>query len=501
MCEEAMASTLRSRFSPHSIGILGYGMEGRSTFRFLRSLLPDALLHVADRDAARLTELSSQESAGLVALHAGESYAEALSACSLVFKTPGIPWRDIDHIFAPERITSQIDLFLSLLGDRTIGVTGTKGKSTTTALLREALRACGRDAVMVGNIGLPALDVVLSDVPERVYVLELSSHMLETVRHAPCGAVFLNLFEDHLDHYRSFEAYAAAKENLLRLLGPDSFAIIGDQVIERVWHLVAGRVWHLGAGSRYRIELEEDGTLTLPADLPSMSAMMRDASSLSGRKASGGMLPFAESVRIPEAAFSSRLLRGMHNLSNMRTALLAAWVFEERSGRALDVQKAVDALNAFPGLPHRLEFIGEASGIRFFDDSISTIPQASISAVKSIGDVDTLIFGGLDRGIDYGPLENFLAEGGVPHAVALPASGHALLERLEAAGRISRGVACHPAADMADAVEIAFRVTRPGRSCVLSPAAASYGYYRNFEERGAHFAGLVRAHPTGIVLP
>ncbi len=474
MNDEQISERLRKRFSSLRIGILGFGMEGRSTLAFLRNLLPDVVFEVADRDAAHLSELVEAEKAGRVVLHAGDDYAEALSSCDLVFKTPGIPWKEIDHCFRPEQITSQVDLFLSVLGDRTLGITGTKGKSTTTAILTEALKACGRNAVMVGNIGIPALDLVLSDAPDRVYVLECSSHMLETIRHAPRGALYLNLYEDHLDHYRSFEGYAGAKENLLRLQGPDDFAVIGDQVAERVRGLGNGRHFH--------VRVDPDGTLELPDN---------------AFESAGTSGP----VRIPESAFAGRRLRGTHNLLYMKTVLLAAWLFESLQGRDFDVWKAIDALNAFPGLPHRLEFISEVEGISFFDDSISTIPQASIAAVKSLGDVDTLVFGGMDRGIDYGPLDAYIAAGAIPNLVALPATGHAILTRLESEGRRPEGVVFFRAADMEEAVDAAFRLTHPGHSCVLSPAAASYGFYRNFEERGAHFARLVREHPSKIVLP
>ena len=484
------ADILRERLAGLRIGILGFGMEGKSTLSFLRRLLPDIRLLVADRDGTKLPDADENTS-----VFSGDGHAAALADCDLVFKAPGIPWKTIDHLFRPEQVTSQTDLFLSVLGGRTIGITGTKGKSTTTALVAAALRAVGQDAAMVGNIGLPALDAVAADVPGRLYVLELSSHMLETIRHAPRGAIYLNLYEEHLDHYRSFAHYAAAKDNLLRLQEAGGFAI------------AAGNVWDrttaLGAAPRFRPACDADGALRLP--------VFSGGSAESPEVDTAGFL-------VPASRFDGRLLRGTHNLDNLRTALLAVHLSEAvdlagwtaplpdgspapsaglcgsgLAGAPALLDAAIGALNTFPGLPHRLHRVDEVAGITFWNDSISTIPQALMQAVQAVGDVDALIFGGLDRGIDYGVLEQYLAGGPVPHLIALPDTGHRILERMQAAGALPAGVTAHVAHDMAEAVAIAFGVVRPGRSCLLSPAAASYGWYRNFEERGAHFESLVRA--------
>ncbi len=458
---------VRRLLAGKSLGVLGYGMEGRSTLRFLRELFPDARIPVADSRPEQLAELPEG-----VPAFSGPDYAGALAPCDAVFKAPGIPWKTVDSIFRPDQITSQTDLFLRVLSDRTIGVTGTKGKSTTTALIRDALRACGHDAVMIGNMGIPALDALRTDHPGRVYVCELSSHMLETIRHAPRGAVYLNLFADHLDHYRSFDAYAAAKDQLLRHQGPEGFAVVGPGV--------ADRTRALGAARKESVCLDERGALVLPEP---------------------------RTVLAPDA-FSDRLLPGRHNLSNLQTACLTVHLWETLVAEHPEgvsppaVQAAVlHALNRFPGLPHRMRLIGVAGGIRFWDDSISTIPEASMLAVEAIGDVDTLVFGGLDRGISYNALTAFLAAGHVRNLIGLPDTGHQILEAIAAINGEGNGPALLFAADMAQAVAMAFEVTSPGKSCLLSPAAASYGWYRNFEERGDHFSRLVLSRDTGSLSP
>lgn len=464
-----VSEQIRDQLAPHRIGILGFGLEGRSTLAFLRDMFPDRTILVADREAEGMAGLSEDGASGPVQVFSGADCARGLIGCSLIFKTPGIPWKNIDHLFLPEQMTSQTDLFLSVLGGRTIGITGTKGKSTTTALVCTALRACGRDAVMVGNIGLPALDAVAADTPDRLYVYELSSHMLETVCHAPHAAIFLNLYEEHLDHYRSFGGYAAAKENILRLQVPGDFAIIGEQIFSQV----SG----IGGGTQRQLDMTADGALVLPP-------VTNDG----------------EPVTIPETSFANRMLRGMHNLRYLQTALLMVRLCGAAETPD-QLRDAIASLNGFEGLPHRLQRIAVAEGISFFDDSISTIPQACIAAVISVGDVDTLIFGGLDRGIDYTPLSDFLSAGPVRNLVALPATGHRMIDQLLKTGNLPGSVRTYKAKDMVEAVDIAFQTTRHGYSCLLSPAAASYGYYLNFEERGSHFAGLVRSRISKNVLP
>lgn len=527
----AAAERIRARLRGRTIGILGYGLEGKSTLRFLRGLFPGTLFPVADRDPERLRDVPEG-----TPVTSGASYASALVSCDLVFKAPGIPWKSIDTQFRPEQITSQTDLFLSVLGDRTIGITGTKGKSTTTALLQAALGACGHDTVMVGNMGIPALDAVMTDHPGRVYVCELSSHMLETIRHAPRGAVYLNLYEDHLDHYRSFADYAAAKDNLLRHQAADGFAVLGETV--------ADRALTLGKGVRIPVVLDAAGTLRMPAEpVQSVANVMEahvGASLANGTEAHIGVSLANGTEAHVEAslangtaahagasfsadAFAERLLPGRHNLANIQTAFLTTHVWEtlvvgRPEGILAPAVKAavVHALNRFPGLPHRMRLVGVVNDIRFWDDSISTIPEATMLAVEAIGDVDTLIFGGMDRGISYTELAAYLATGQVRNLIGLPDTGHRLLEVLarekkrvpesvpectmERAPKPAPAPRLLRAADMDEAVAMAFEVTAPGRSCLLSPAAASYGWYRNFEERGDHFSRLVQATPAKTLL-
>lgn len=179
---------------------------------------------------------------------------------------------------------------------------------------------------------------------------------------------------------------------------------------------------------------------------------------------------------------STKHLKGEHNRQDIAYALAAARVF------GVSDEAAKHAVENFGGIEHRMEYVGVKNGVTYYNDSIATIPTAVMGAVKAIGDVDTHIFGGLDRGIDYGDFIDFLCSNGVKNLIGLPETGHTLIEQLKRNG-CTKNMIC--AKDMEEAVKFADECTEKGKSCLFSPAAASYNYYKNFEEKGRHFKALV----------
>lgn len=452
--------------SHHKIAILGFGLEGHSTYRFLRRLFPQKEIALADKDDTKLYDFITQSDDKRLVAHGGDNYlAEvAQNGYTLVFKSPGIPLKDIEKYIPQDHIESQAGLFLKLYKRRIIGITGTKGKSTTANLIYETMKAQGFDVVAVGNMGKPVLDLVFEDVPNRWYVFEMSSHMLETVSESPRFAVLLNIYEEHLDHYRSFSEYAEAKLNLVRYQTKNDFAVFSKNVLE-----FCGNIPGAGTPLLFDEVLQSD----------SQGVFIQD-----------GRIVFqylGNPIDICSKNLDRKLL-GQHNLLNIMACLTIL--------KALNVENLENALKAiseFKGLEHRMELVGEFSGITFYNDSISTIPQAAICAVNAIGNVDTLIIGGMDRGIDYSELINFIALGSIRNVICLPNTGHMIHQRLKQRnGPLTINIL--DVYEMKSAVEEAFKVTKKGSVCILSPAAASYGFYKNFEERGKVFKNLVRAH-------
>lgn len=409
--------------------ILGFGREGRSTLSFLRKYLPDALLGVSDKNDAAFATLTS---GSLPRLHSGEGYLDAIYDYDIVVKTPGISLKDF-HTRGVE-ITSQTDLFLSQFHAQTIGISGTKGKSTTTSLIYHLLKASGRDAILTGNIGIPCFDIMEAIHPDSIVVYELSAHQLEYVHNSPRVGVLLNVFEEHLDHFGTFQRYRDAKFNLLRFMGPDDFAVVHDSLMME----------------------------TLELGVNSVVFPMMD-------------------FDIDEEALP---VLGQHNLLNVKAALCACAQY------GVDVREVIPYLYTFKPLEHRLELVGAFGGVTFVNDSISTIPQAAIAACETLGRVDFLLLGGFDRDIDYQPLVEFLKRSPVPHLLFTGKAGERMAQLMREQGVKGQLV---PYSTMEEAFAYLKRHAQPGDVCLLSPAASSYDQYKNFEERGRKFKALATA--------
>lgn len=418
--------------------ILGFGREGRSTLRFIRRHLPEAPVYVADANAGLEEELRQLLPEGHFIL--GPDYLQSVPRFDLVMQSPGICLKDHLSLFERVQLTSQTELFLKAYRDQCIAVTGTKGKSTTSSLISHLLKETGHEVLFGGNIGLPLFELIPQITPRTQIVLELSCHQLEFVRVSPHIAVLLNLFEEHLDHYRDYEAYQQAKYNIARYQQPDDYFIspLADARVARLRQLCPT------ASHPLLFQAEN-----LPDELKS-------------------------------EAFP---LKGEHNRLNAYAALLAV----QAADPGLETERWYPALQTFQSLPHRLEYVGCVRDIRFYNDSISTIPQAAVAAVNAIGNVDTLILGGLDRGIDYTPLRELFQHSEVRNFLFTGAAGRRMMALAE--GVENKHLAFFEKYE--DIVREAFRLTEPGRVCLLSPAAPSYDAFRNFEERGDVFKKLV----------
>ncbi|MBQ6771878.1 MAG: UDP-N-acetylmuramoyl-L-alanine--D-glutamate ligase [Bacteroidales bacterium] len=444
-----MFDLMLDRLRGKRILILGFGREGRSSLRFVQKYLPEAVVGVADKN-----EMDGVK-------HFGNQYLESIYDYEIVIKTPGISLRDFDT--KGVEITSQTDLFLSQFHNQTIGVSGTKGKSTTTSLIHHLLKSSGRDAILTGNIGIPCFDVMESIQPGSVVVYELSAHQLEIVHQSPHVGVLLNIFEEHLDHFGTMERYKSAKLNLLRFMTEADIAVIHVSLVDDALRIVSS-----GAKRFVRVFPESDFTNEI------------------------------DRTALP--------LKGGHNYLDVEAALLAC------DAHGVDCRELIPYLYTFKPLEHRLETVGTFGGVTFVNDSISTIPQAAISACEALGRVDFLLLGGFDRGIDYQPLATYLWTHPVSHLLFTGKAGERMMELIE--GNVSTGSravkteAPNPLFPMPSegipgstsfhysSMEQAFAYiaahARPGDVCLLSPAASSYDQYKNFEERGRKFKHLAQ---------
>lgn len=376
--------------------IWGYGREGKSTEKFIRSHVEVSKLDVFEGNREGFNE---------------DDY-------DFIIKSPGIV-----YFTDNPKYISQTILFLNEFGGHTIGITGTKGKSTTSSLMYEAIKACGRKVVLLGNIGLPCFDLYDEIDDDTFIVFELSCHQLSKLEEAPRYSVFLNLFEEHLDYYKTLDMYFAAKANITTHQDENGWCLLGANVPKLTTR----------ANTRIVDKLNHDITLKIP---------------------------------------------GGHNLLN------AEFVYEMTVNiLGLDEKSVLEGLANFDGLPHRLKYIGTVKNIRYYDDSISTIPEATINAVKSVPNVGVVLVGGMDRGIDYDILEDFIKDTKNVNFVLMYDTGLRIYNEL-GGGNYSN---IYVVTDLKEAVAKAKEIAVEGSSVVLSPAAASYGFFKNFEERGDKF--------------
>lgn len=435
-----MYDSLKRFFENKRVVILGYGREGISTLKLISDMDCKSIT-IADKNEDVINQVENAEKYSFCL---GENYLSCLQDCDIIMKAPGIGLKNEVGAEIKAKITSQTDLFLQNCPSKIIGITGTKGKSTTSSLIYHLLKSSGRDTMLIGNIGVPPLERMAEFKDDTVIVCEMSCHQLEYVKASPDISVLLNIYPEHLDHYEDFDAYANAKLNIFKYQKESDTLIIGDEVKDKA----------------------DTKAKTVIAGFSCGNVGTRD----------GGI--FINDSFIPADKIDTRL-KGEHNLYNIAIAFYAAIT----AGCTID--ECLKALPAFKGLPHRLEYLGTINGAEYINDSISTAPQTAIAALKAYPDTDTLIIGGMDRGISYDELAVFLnGDTSVKNLIILPDSG------IRAAKDIVNPEITKIYADnMKMAVEKAKEVTRV--RCILSPAAASYGFYKNFEERGSHFKELL----------
>lgn len=425
-----MVEKIINELTGKRILILGFGKEGKSSLNFLLHYKVAATVGVADQNLSS-EDIEILKNRQNISIHSGVSYLQAVEEYDFILKSPGIPSRKIS-LKENQTLSSQTDLFLMAFHSQTIGITGTKGKSTTASLIHHLLSKSGKNSILTGNIGIPSFDIIPEILPETVVVFELSANQLENVCHSPFVAIFLNLYEEHLDHFGTFEAYKKAKMNIFKHSLSSDFLIIN-----------------------------------------------KDFSHLAEGIAKSNVFIYPDEALV---GFISNKLNGLHNKLNIQAAVLAARILK------VSDETISSNLNTFQGLPHRLEFIENNSGIAFYNDSIATIPEATIAALESLKKVDWLILGGFDRGISYDILAKYLSIHPVAHIFYTGKAGKRIIELIQ---ENENSIEIYPFEKMSEVFDFISNEGKAGEVCLLSPAAASYDQYRNFEHRGSTFKELV----------
>jgi UDP-N-acetylmuramoylalanine--D-glutamate ligase len=452
-------------FRGRRVTIVGLG-KGRTASGIARFLVANGA-HVTITDPLardRLAEGIGRLGDTPVELVLGPSSDDAaLAEPDFVFVLNGVRPRSATVQRAIQRgipALTEIGLFFRLCPAPIVGITGTKGKSTTTTLVAEILRRGPRRVVVGGNIGVSVIDGLSSIRPDDIVVLELSSFQLETLGRSPHVAVITNVLEDHLDHHGTREAYVAAKRHILAWQGSRDVAVLN---------------------------LDDPTTVALHTGVPSevrgYSVSLRPKRGAC-READGGLALVDGSTTTRFMHERELRVPGLHNVAN---ALAAAIVGDLHGVGAADI---ADVLRAFGGLPHRLEPVAEIGGVLYVNDSQGTTPYATIPAIAAYDRPAVLILGGVSKGADYAELAREVVRR-ARGAVLIGRSADEISAALDRAGA-GTTLPVERATDMRDAVGRATALARRGDVVLLSPAAASFDMFTSYEERGEAFRAAVR---------
>ncbi|QOP43039.1 UDP-N-acetylmuramoyl-L-alanine--D-glutamate ligase [Sulfurimonas sediminis] len=391
-----------------SIGIFGFGVEGKSFYNFAQKYLPGTELVIIDKNHPSCDE----------------NYLKKLDAVELVIKSPGISLYNLGIEHTSYNFSSTTELLLKHFKHQIIGVTGTKGKSTLVTLIDSLLKNAGKKSILCGNIGIPAFDMLEEISAETNIVMELSSHQLLHATHSPHIAILTNLFEEHLDYYKDVHEYYEAKFNIYRYQSKkDIFIYNLGQKLERGYNVF-------------------DNELKFSVDFSLQNGFIHKST--------------------------------LQILEKLKEIL------------ALGDEAYMQALNTFQTLPHRMEFVKEIQGVSYINDSIATIPQATIEAVKILKNVDTLIIGGNDRGVHYEVLIDFLLTSDVANIILFSDTGKKIYDALHVKEKQKN---LFLQKNLQESVKKAYNIAR--KIVLFSPAASSFNEYKNFAERGDEFKRVV----------
>ncbi len=427
------------------IAILGYDVEGRTSYEYFAAGGHE--LEIRDQNS----DLVVPEGAAVVL---GDSYLDNLDAFDLLVRTPGLPPSEIlaKNPGVADKITSQANEFLRVSPTRQIiGVTGTKGKGTTSTLIAKILEAAGMAVHLGGNIGVPCLSLLPDLSADSFVVLELSSFQLVDLQRSPHIAVCLMVVPEHLNWHTDIHDYQQAKSQLFAHQSSEDIAIYYAENDN------SKRIAAAGQGQK------------IPYYAAPGAEVIDNAIMIDGQLI----------CRVDELK-----LLGRHNWQNACAAVTTAWQVTQ------NVEALRSVLTSFSGLPHRLEFVRELDGVNYYDDSFGTAPETAIVAIQAFENPKVLILGGSDKGANYDELAAVIAASNVRAALLIGEQAGRIQAALEKAGFHN----FMPGGNtMTEIVAAARQAAQPGDTVLLSTACASFDMFQNYKDRGQQFTAAVQA--------
>ena len=427
-----------------NVAILGFGREGKSSYNLIRKYLPEKKITILDQNKDVLKEIND-DNLELIS----DKYLEKLDNFDLVIKTPGISL--IGKSFNTE-ITSQFDLLLRFTSVKLIGITGTKGKSTTSSLIYEIIKNQNENTFYVGNIGIPVFDYIEEFNSSSYVVAEMSAHQLNDLHNSPHIGIILNLFPEHLDYFGSLENYYMAKLNMFKYQGETDYALYYDK-------------------NDALKDLVDDENVKSNQIVVNEDVIINDK-------------VYLENNMIYDFK-KGQNLEGLYNKIDIIFALKVARILN------LDFGQSEKVIRGFKTLPHRMECVGTYKKITFYDDTLATIPDATMNSVNALEKVDTLIIGGLDRGISYDEFVQTLAKSNISNIICQPDTGKYIYDELT---KLNLPKNIFYIEELEDAVKKAYEITKKGMYCLLSPSAPSYNIFKNYEEKSAKYIECIKKY-------
>ncbi len=422
--------------------ILGFSREGRDTLKFLRRLFPKKVIGIADKSEASGTPKKNRK----IRLYFGKDYLKSLKNYDIVIKSPGISPKVIaPFITGKQKITSQTEIFFENCPSQIIGITGTKGKGTTAKLIFQILKKAGLKPSLVGNIGKPVLQLLFSAGPKDIFIYELSSHQLRGLKQSPQIGVWLNVYPDHLDYYKNFKEYVRAKANVCLHQKKSDYFIYNadDKIVAKFARRCPAR--------KIALSLKKEVTRKIASQVKKLPA-----------------LKAINPIDLAAAVMTAKIV-------------------------GISEKNIFKALRNFKNLPHRLEYMGIFRGIKFYDDSASTIPESTIFALNVLGkEVQTIMLGGWERKkMSFKNLAKRILKSRIKNVILFPTTGQKIWQEIKR--QRGRSSLRHFYADsMPEAVKIAYQNTKKGKICLLSCASASFSIFRDYVARGNLFQKYVR---------
>ena len=443
-----------------NIAILGLGIEGKDLANFLL------------KQKARVTIYDSKEEKNIdfkgidkkkIKFIGGKNYlSEGLTDFDKVFRSPGV-YRYLPEIVEAEKkgvkISSAIKLFFDLCPAKIIGITGTKGKGTTSTLIYKILKQSGRDVYLAGNIGKPYLELLPKLTNSSWVVLELSSFQLIDLHKSPQISVVLNITIDHMDWHKSRKEYLNAKKNIVSHQNKSDFAVLNyDYSSSRDFiNNTNAKIYYFSKTEKVR-----------------------------GCFVSNGKIIITSGQKIEEIGNTDKLLlRGKHNWENVTASICAS------SLASAKIQAIKKVVFSFRGLEHRLELVGRIRGISFYNDSFSTNPQTTEAAINSYDEPITIIIGGFDKGLRYEGLAKNIADKKNVKTIILIGDIAQKIKRALKTAKFEGVIKELGKKSMKTIVKESYKNTPYGGVVLLSPATSSFDMFENYKERGNEFKKAV----------